>query len=118
MTDFTKKDAFNDAETEETEEEETELEDVVEQKEGNDVVPVDFFQLFLKPVSEMSDTELDSTYEKLRAMRKVRIGVTRKKDMLDQVLGQLSMGQAQQILEKLKKKKETEEESNNAEPKN
>jgi hypothetical protein len=62
----------------------------------------DLLKLYTKPVSEMTDEELQETLLKLRATRKVKIATTKKaKTRLDIILGAMDLTTAQKILQKL-----------------
>ena len=84
----------------------------VEQKMSEASEASDLFEIFLKPVEELSDEELRETIERLRSLRKVRINTKKGKTVLDQILEQLSPENAQKVLQhmKLGEGKKTEEE--------
>ena len=77
----------------------------------------DLFEIFLKPVEELSDDELRETIERLRSLRKVRINTKKGKTVLDQILEQLSPENAQKVLQHMKLGEEKEAEAKEEEEK-
>lgn len=74
----------------------------------------DMLQIFIKPVTEMTDEELEYVYKKIQAKRKKKIKRGREKTELDLMLEKLTPEMAQQIvkrleIDKIEKKEEVEE---------
>lgn len=61
----------------------------------------DLISIFTKPVDEMSDEELENTYQKIRELRAVKIASTKKKSQFDYLLDNLTPDTARALLEKL-----------------
>ena len=64
-------------------------------------VETDLFQLFLRPIEEMSEEEIDKAYDYVRQQRQVKVKRTRKQTKLDYILKNLDEDVAQAILKKL-----------------
>ena len=64
-------------------------------------VETDLFQLFLRPIEEMTGDEIDNVYEYVRQQRKVKVKRTRKQTKLDFILKNMDEETAQAILKQL-----------------
>ena len=73
-----------------------------------DVKKDDLFKLFLRPIDEMTDDELEKVYGYVQEMRKYNPKRAKEKTELDVMLGKLSPEMAQHVLKQLlaQKKKE------------
>ena len=71
--------------------------------------PQDLFQIFLKPVAEMTDEELAETYEKVQARRKKKLPRTKQPDELDLILKRMSPEMAAIVLKKMEEQSAEEE---------
>ena len=71
--------------------------------------PSDLFEIFMKPVGDLTTEEIQDTLTKLRSLRTVRINTKKGKSVLDQILEQLSPENAQKVLQQMEKNKSKEQ---------
>ena len=68
----------------------------------------DLLQLFIKPVTDMAEDELEAVYKKIQAKRKKKIPRGREKTELDIMLGKLTPELAEVVLQKLTEQDEAD----------
>ena len=74
----------------------------------DEIKKMDLYEIFTKPVAEMSDEELTEAVGIIREQRKLKIVSQKAKSGLDILLGKLTAANARVILEQLKAKEAKE----------